>query len=112
MHSDGLHVCREAADILREADAAVTSNIMNPKIAQCFAVLFPLSCSEGKRYAIAIRAVVTSDFMTARSAIPGADFPMEALDRTVDEIKAACGKDVSMIFYDVTGKPPATVEWE
>ena len=63
-------------------------------------------------YAVALRAVTTTDFMTARSAIPGADFPMEALDRTVDEIKAACGKDVSMIFYDVTGKPPATVEWE
>ena len=112
MHSDGLHVCRDAADILREADSAVTSNIMNPKIAQCFAVLIPLSCSKGKRYAIAIRAVVTSDFMTARSAIPGSDFSMEALDRTVEEIKTACGKDISMIFYDVTGKPPATVEWE
>ena len=112
MHSDGLHVCRDAADILREADSAVTSNIMNSKIAQCFAVLFPLSCSQGKRYAIAIRAVVTSDFMTARSAIPGSDFSMEALDRTVEEIKTACGKDISMIFYDVTGKPPATVEWE
>ena len=50
--------------------------------------------------------------MTARSAIPGSDFSMEALDRTVEEIKTACGNDISMIFYDVTGKPPATVEWE
>lgn len=109
---DGLHVCRESADLLREIDAIVTKNIMNKKIAQCFAVLLPLSVDEGKKYSCAIRAVVTSDFMTARSAKPGVDFPASALADTVDEIKASVGDKISMIFYDVTGKPPATVEWE
>lgn len=109
---DGMHICRETADLLREIDAVVTKNVMNPKIAQCFAVLFPMSVHEGKKYSCAIRAVCTSDFMTARSAIPGRDFETAALDKTVAEIRAAVGDQISMIFYDVTGKPPATVEWE
>ncbi len=109
---DGLHINREAADLLREIDAIVTPHLMNKKIAQCFAVLLPLSCDEGKHYSCAIRAVVTSDFMTARSAQPGVDFPAEALTEAAAEIKRTVGDRISMIFYDVTGKPPATVEWE
>lgn len=108
----GLHVNRESADLLREIDAIVTKHLTGRKIAQCFAVLLPLSVDEGKKYSCAIRAVVTSDFMTARSARPGVDFPAEALDTIVSEIRAAVGERISMIFYDVTGKPPATVEWE
>jgi GMP synthase (glutamine-hydrolysing) len=109
---DGMHICRETADLLREIDYTVTSNIMNKKIAQCFAVLFPMSASENKKYSCAIRAVCTSDFMTARSAMPGKEFEIAALEKTVNEIKASVGEQISMIFYDVTGKPPATVEWE
>jgi len=110
----GLNICRETADILREVDSIVTENIMNPKISQCFAVLFPYSAEiEGERkYSVAIRAVVTRDFMTAKAAVPGVDFSLEALSRTVKMIKEKCGDKISMIFYDVTGKPPATVEWE
>lgn len=108
----GLHVCREAADLLREIDAIVTANLMNKRIAQCFAVLLPLSVDEEKKYSCAIRVVVTSDFMTARSAKPGVDFSVDALKQTVRQIKEAVGDQVSMIYYDVTGKPPATVEWE
>ncbi len=108
----GMHICRETADLLREIDAIVTKNIMNKRIAQCFAVLFPMSVDKGKKYSCAIRAVLTSDFMTASSAMPGVDFTIDALKNTVDEIKAAVGDKISMIFYDVTGKPPATVEWE
>ena len=108
----GMHICRETADLLREIDDIVTKNVLNKKIAQCFAVLFPMSVDKGKKYSCAIRAVLTSDFMTARSAIPGVDFPVEALKNAVDGIKAKVGDKISMIFYDVTGKPPATVEWE
>ncbi|MCI8331235.1 MAG: glutamine-hydrolyzing GMP synthase [Clostridiales bacterium] len=109
---EGLHISPETADLLREIDAIVTGNLLNKKIAQCFAVLFPMSKSEGKKYSCAIRAVCTNDFMTARSAVPGEDFAIEALEKTVEEIKAAVGDSISHIFYDVTGKPPATVEWE
>jgi len=108
----GMHISRETADLLREIDAIVTENISSKKIAQCFAVLFPMSVDKGKKYSCAIRAVLTSDFMTARSAMPGADFPIDALENAVGEIKSAVGDKISMIFYDVTGKPPATVEWE
>lgn len=104
-----LHICHETAVLLREADHIVTTTIMNPKISQCFAVLLPMGVS-GK-YSVAIRAVVTSDFMTARPAIPGKDFSIDALKKAAAEIKAV-SSDIDMVFYDTTGKPPATVEWE
>lgn len=112
-------VCRETSELLREVDDIVTNELMKPmegakasRIAQCFAVLVPIS-TDGKRYSIAIRAVVTSDFMTAQSAIPGVDFPADALSNIVSRISASSeAEKIDMIFYDVTGKPPATVEWE
>ena len=112
-------ICHETSDLLREVDDIVTSELMKPlpgakssKIAQCFAVLVPIS-TDGKRYSIAIRAVVTSDFMTAQSAIPGVDFPKDALLNILSRIEAdPVAEKIDMIFYDVTGKPPATVEWE
>lgn len=103
-----LHINQKAADLLRDADAAVTENVMNKNISQCFAVLLPFGCKGG--YSVAIRAVVTSDFMTARPAIPGKDFTLEALEKAVAQIKKL--KDIDYVFYDLTGKPPATVEWE
>ena len=114
MECPGLHINHESADLLREVDHIVTEVVTGPSIAQRFAVLFPATCPDrpGRRYACAIRAVVTGDFMTARSAVPGQDFPLTALDEAVRRIRAAADADISMIFYDVTGKPPATVEWE
>ncbi|MGN1207220.1 MAG: glutamine-hydrolyzing GMP synthase [Eubacteriales bacterium] len=107
-------ICREEADLLREADSIVTSEIMRPmngkcKIAQCFAVLLPAS-TDG-RFSVAIRAVVTNDFMTASSAVPGVDFPSDALANIVRRLEEA-DLPLDLILYDVTGKPPATVEWE
>lgn len=112
-------ICHETSDLLREIDDIVTNELMKPlpgaktsKIAQCFAVLVPIS-TDGKRYSIAIRAVVTSDFMTAQSAIPGVDFPKDALANILSRIQThPVAEKIDMIFYDVTGKPPATVEWE
>ena len=109
---EGMHVNHETADLLREIDSIVTSNVMNKNIAQCFAVLFPMSREQGKKYSCAIRAVCTTDFMTARSAIPGVDFTVDALNTAVKQIKETGGDKIANIFYDVTGKPPATVEWE
>lgn len=107
-----LHVCHETAELLRDVDAAVTGELCDKKIAQCFAVLLPVSPDKTKKYSIAIRAVITNDYMTARSAVPGRDFPREMLDRAVARIKAEHGNEIGMILYDVTGKPPATIEWE
>ncbi len=105
-----LHIAREAAEILREADHIVTAHMMNPKISQCFAVLLPIGA--GDKYSLAIRAVVTSDFMTARPAVPGKDFPKEAFGRIVKAIEKDLAGRIDLILYDLTGKPPATVEWE
>lgn len=115
LHSVHSRICRGEADLLREADAIVTSEIMRPmadgkcRIAQCFAVLLPVGV--GDRFSIAVRAVVTNDFMTAQSAVPGIDFPSDALDNILRRVEAAA-LPIDMILYDVTGKPPATVEWE
>ena len=115
-------ICHESAELLREADDIVTSELMKPmapgkktKIAQCFAVLVPVvKGADTGRVSIAVRAVVTNDFMTAQSAVPGADFPADALPNIVSRIRAneLLRDKIDMILYDVTGKPPATVEWE
>ena len=106
------HICHQTAELLREIDDITTRNLMNKNIAQCFAVLVPISAHEGKKYSVAMRAVCTSDFMTAQSAVPGVDFPLEALKKARDEITEHFGDVISLVLYDVTGKPPATVEWE
>ena len=50
--------------------------------------------------------------MTARAAVPGVHFPVEALESAAKQIKEKLGDKVDMVLYDVTGKPPATIEWE
>ncbi|MGN1095437.1 MAG: glutamine-hydrolyzing GMP synthase [Eubacteriales bacterium] len=107
-----LHIGYESTDLLREVDAIVTGNIMNKNISQCFAVLLPFSLGEKGKYSVAIRAVVTSDFMTARPAMPGKDFSLSSLATASEKIMSELGDKISAVFYDVTGKPPATVEWE
>ena len=110
------HICHESAELLRELDYITTKHILagegKKKTAQCFAVLLPVTAHERKRFSVAIRAVCTTDFMTARPAIPGEDFPADALKSIRDKILSSFGSEISMVLYDLTGKPPATVEWE
>ncbi len=110
------YINHDAAELLRELDDITTKHLMKgqaaKRIAQCFAVLLPISVHEDKKYSVAIRAVVTTDFMTAQSAVPGVDFPREELKSIADEITSRFGDTISLVLYDVTGKPPATVEWE
>ena len=107
-----LHIGYESTDLLREVDAIVTGKLMNKKISQCFAVLLPFADGEEGKYSVAMRAVCTTDFMTARPAVPGEDFSTAALKEAADEIMKNFGDKISSVYYDVTGKPPATVEWE
>jgi GMP synthase PP-ATPase subunit len=57
-----------------------------------------------------VRAVVTSDFMTARPALVGQELPEGFLSGLGSHLQGLAG--VGHVFYDVTSKPPATVEWE
>jgi GMP synthase (glutamine-hydrolysing) len=110
-------VKKEYADLLREADAIFMEELHSAdyynKTSQAFAVFLPVKSvgvvGDGRRYAyvIALRAVETIDFMTARWA----HLPYELLEkvssRIINEIP-----DVSRVTYDISSKPPATIEWE
>jgi GMP synthase (glutamine-hydrolysing) len=110
-------VKKEYADILREADAIFLEELHASgwyhKTSQAFAVFLPVKSvgvvGDGRRYewVISLRAVETVDFMTARWA----HLPYELLEkvsgRIINEISG-----VSRVCYDVSSKPPATIEWE
>lgn len=110
-------VKKEYADILRLADDIFMQELQNSgwyeKTAQAFAVFQPIKSvgvvGDGRRYAwvIALRAVETVDFMTARFA----HLPYELVDKISTRIMNEIA-DVSRVVYDVSSKPPATIEWE
>ena len=110
-------VKKEYADILRKADAIFIDELYKHdiyhKVSQAFAVFLPVKSvgviGDARQYAhiIALRAVETVDFMTAHWA----KLPHELLDhvanRIINEVPG-----VSRVVYDISGKPPATIEWE
>ena len=110
-------VKKEYADLLRRADDIFISELraheLYDKVSQAFAVFLPVKSTgvmgDGRRYdyVVALRAVETIDFMTARSA----HLPYEFLDlvsrRIINEVKG-----ISRVTYDISSKPPATIEWE
>lgn len=105
-----LHIVREADAIVREEIAAAG---LDKGISQYFALLTGLK-SVGVRgearsydYTVGIRAVVTSDFMAA----DWARIPHEVLAKMSSRIVAEVA-NVNRVVYDITAKPPATVEWE
>ena len=110
-------VTEERLAILRDADAIFREEIANAgldrSINQYFAVLTDLRSvgvmgdERTYDYTLALRAVETQDFMTANwSRIPY-DVLEKASNRIVNEVK-----HINRICYDITSKPPATVEWE
>ena len=110
-------VKKEYADILREADAIFIEELHNAdwyhKTSQAFAVFLPVKSvgvvGDGRRYewVIALRAVETIDFMTARWAHLPYELLEKVSNRIINEISG-----VSRVTYDVSSKPPATIEWE
>ncbi|HEY3487124.1 MAG TPA: glutamine-hydrolyzing GMP synthase [Gammaproteobacteria bacterium] len=105
------------ADLLRRADDIFMQELHNSgwysRVGQAFAVFLPVKSvgvmGDGRRYdyVIALRAVETVDFMTAHWA----HLPYELLDtvsrRIINEVPG-----ISRVVYDISGKPPATIEWE
>ena len=110
-------VTRKSADLLRKADRIFIDELrahgLYDQVSQAFAVFLPVRSvavmGDGRRYdfVIALRAVETVDFMTARWA----RLPYEFLDicarRIINEVSG-----ISRVTYDISGKPPATIEWE
>jgi GMP synthase (glutamine-hydrolysing) len=110
-------VSKEYADILRLADDIFIEELRKSgwydKVSQAFAVFLPVKSvgvtGDARRYdyVVALRAVQTVDFMTAHWA----HLPYELLDhlsrRIINEIPR-----ISRVAYDISGKPPATIEWE
>ncbi|MEM1156459.1 MAG: glutamine-hydrolyzing GMP synthase [Pseudomonadota bacterium] len=110
-------VNKEYADLLRLADAIFIEELHRDgwyeKTSQAFAVFLPVKSvgvvGDARRYeyVIALRAVETVDFMTARWAQLPYDLLERVSNRIINEISG-----VSRVTYDVSSKPPATIEWE
>ncbi len=110
-------VKKEYADILRQADAIFIDELRQAKlydeVSQAFAVFLPVKSvgvmGDGRRYdyVICLRAVQTFDFMTAHWAQLPWDFLAKVSNRIINEVKG-----ISRVTYDISGKPPATIEWE
>ncbi|MDD4623362.1 MAG: glutamine-hydrolyzing GMP synthase [Kiritimatiellae bacterium] len=108
---------KEKLDVLREADAifraAVVGAGLEDQANQYFAVLTgnrSVGVSDDARtyaYTVALRAVKTSDFMTARFV----KLPMDLLESVSESITASVPQ-INRVVYDITSKPPSTIEWE
>jgi len=110
-------VKKEYADILREADHIFLEELHAAgwyhKTSQAFVVFLPVKSvgvvGDGRRYqwVVSLRAVETIDFMTARWAHLPYELLEKVSNRIINEISG-----ISRVAYDVSSKPPATIEWE
>jgi GMP synthase (glutamine-hydrolysing) len=110
-------VRREYADVLRQADAIFIEELRNSgwyeKTSQAFAVFLPVRSvgvmGDGRTYenVVALRAVQTQDFMTAQWAELPHSLLARVSNRIINEVRG-----INRVVYDISGKPPATIEWE
>jgi len=110
-------ITRERLDLLRECDEIVLDEIVSANLYrstnQVFAVLLPVRSvgvmGDGRTYdsVVAVRAVETQDFMTADWARIPYDVLAIMSNRIINEVKG-----VNRVVYDISSKPPATIEWE
>lgn len=108
---------KEYANLLRQADHIFIEELHRAdwyhKVSQAFVVFQPIKSvgvvGDGRRYAwvVTLRAVETIDFMTARWAHLPYELLEKVSNRIINEIE-----DISRVTYDVSSKPPATIEWE
>ncbi|KER04006.1 glutamine-hydrolyzing GMP synthase [Photorhabdus temperata] len=110
-------VKKEYCDLLRRADAIFIEELhkadLYNKVSQAFTVFLPVRSvgvmGDGRKYdwVVSLRAVETVDFMTAHWAHLPYDFLGRVSNRIINEVNG-----ISRVVYDVSGKPPATIEWE
>ena len=106
-----------ACELLARADAIFIEELrkaeLYDKVSQAFAVFLPVKSvgvvgdARAYEWVIALRAVETIDFMTAHWAHLPYDFLGRVSNRIINELRG-----VSRVVYDISGKPPATIEWE
>jgi len=110
-------VKKEHADLLRRADAIFIEELRSSgwydRTSQAFAVFLPVKSvgvmGDGRTYewVVALRAVQTTDFMTAHWAHLPHDLLGKVSNRIINEVRG-----INRVVYDISGKPPATIEWE
>ncbi len=110
-------VKREFADLLRRADHIFIEELRSSgwydKTSQAFAVFLPVKSvgvmGDGRTYewVVSLRAVQTQDFMTAHWAHLPYDLLGRVSNRIINEVRG-----INRVVYDISGKPPATIEWE
>jgi GMP synthase (glutamine-hydrolysing) len=110
-------VKKSYADLLRQADAIYIEELrkagLYDKVSQAFTVFLPVKSvgvmGDGRRYdyVVTLRAVETIDFMTARWAHLPYEFLEQVSNRIINEVTG-----ISRVAYDISSKPPATIEWE
>jgi len=110
-------VTREKLDVLRECDEILLEEIVAANLyrqtSQVFAVLLPVKSvgvmGDGRTYesCVAIRSVETQDFMTADWSRLPYDLLAMISNRIINEVRG-----VNRVVYDISSKPPATIEWE
>ncbi|NGZ66962.1 glutamine-hydrolyzing GMP synthase [Vibrio aestuarianus subsp. cardii] len=108
---------KEYCDLLRRADAIFIEELhaadLYNKVSQAFTVFLPVRSvgvmGDGRKYdwVVSLRAVETIDFMTAHWAHLPYDFLGKVSNRIINEVNG-----ISRVVYDISGKPPATIEWE
>ncbi|SNV29992.1 GMP synthase [Actinobacillus suis] len=108
---------KEYCDLLRKADAIFIEELYKAdwyyKVSQAFTVFLPVKSvgvmGDGRKYdwVVSLRAVETIDFMTAHWAHLPYDLLGKISNRIINEVNG-----ISRVVYDVSGKPPATIEWE
>jgi GMP synthase (glutamine-hydrolysing) len=104
----------EAVEQLRQADAHVNDVLhrygLDKSISQVPVVSFPLNFGSTGERSIGIRTMITPDYYTGLPAWPGEQIPTDALDEIIWRVLSVPG--VARVAYDLTAKPPATIEWE
>ncbi len=108
---------KQYCDLLRRADAIFIEELhkaeLYHKVSQAFTVFLPVRSvgvmGDGRKYdfVVSLRAVETIDFMTAHWAHLPYDFLGKVSNRIINEVDG-----ISRVVYDISGKPPATIEWE
>jgi GMP synthase (glutamine-hydrolysing) len=110
-------VKHEYAELLRRADAIFIDELRGAdwydQVAQAFAVFLPVKTVgvmgdlRTHEHVVALRAVQTTDFMTARWAPLPHSLLARVSNRIINEVRG-----INRVVYDISGKPPATIEWE